>query len=110
MGIENPDTGSFKNRMQELAFDEEDKPEDLSFRSIAAGENQSFAVTKTGKLYSWGFGTQGALCHGEDEDETRPRVVTKFNDKKDARRILQVSGGSQHTIVLVQKNLNPSKF
>ena len=35
----------------------------------------SMALTATGKLYSWGAGSEGQLGHGDKEDLAVPRVV-----------------------------------
>ncbi|KAJ8681275.1 hypothetical protein QAD02_017062 [Eretmocerus hayati] len=65
---------------------------------VAAGSAQSFAVTETGKLYAWGMGTSGQLGTGEEEDVDVPTLI-ESKQVKDVK-ILRVSGGGQHTIVL----------
>ncbi|KAH6919888.1 hypothetical protein HPB50_029124 [Hyalomma asiaticum] len=50
-----------------------------------------------GRLHSWGFGTNGQLGHGGDDDLFEPKVVAgKFAGKK----TLVVSGGGQHAVIL----------
>lgn len=98
-----PACGHLENRMKKLAFDKNDDLIDLNFHSISAGDHQSHAVSRSGKLYCWGFNVMGALGHGNEVDEPRPTVVKKFNDDKSGI-ILEAFGGSQHTIVLAQRN------
>lgn len=102
--------GDLETTMQLVSYDEEDRDEDLAFSSISAGEHQTFAVTKTGKLYSWGYGDTGSLGHGQDKDELRPLAVKNFHGKNKHGRILQASGGSQHVMVLAKKDRGPTEF
>mmetsp|Transcript_14658 Transcript_14658/g.21627 ORF Transcript_14658/g.21627 Transcript_14658/m.21627 type:complete len:572 (+) Transcript_14658:55-1770(+) len=102
--------GDLETHMQLVSFDEDDRDEDLTFSSISAGEHQTFAVTKTGKLYSWGYGDTGALGHGRDEDELRPTAVKEFYGKNKLGRVTQASGGSQHVVVLAKKDQRPTEF
>lgn len=88
------------NLIQKLAYDENDDYKDLNFHSIAAGDTHTLAVSRTGKLYSWGFNEQGQLGHGDDIDELRPTVVAKVAKKL---FVTEVSAGSQHTIMLATK-------
>uniref|UniRef100_A0A023GN11 Putative regulator of chromosome condensation 1 n=1 Tax=Amblyomma triste TaxID=251400 RepID=A0A023GN11_AMBTT len=64
---------------------------------ISCGEAVSFAVDEEGRLHSWGFGTNGQLGHGEDEDVFEPKVV---GGKLTGKKTLVVSGGGQHTVIL----------
>ncbi|KAH6946206.1 hypothetical protein HPB50_012160 [Hyalomma asiaticum] len=64
---------------------------------ISCGEAVSYAIDGEGRLHSWGFGTNGQLGHGGDDDLFEPKVVAgKFAGKK----TLVVSGGDQHAIIL----------
>ncbi|XP_077502833.1 regulator of chromosome condensation-like [Amblyomma americanum] len=64
---------------------------------ISCGEAVSFAVDGEGSLHSWGFGTNGQLGRGNDEDSFEPTVVAgRLADRK----VLVVSGGGQHTVIL----------
>jgi regulator of chromosome condensation len=94
--------GDFRNRLQKVLFDEADPEEDLDFQSIAAGENSSFAATRTGKLYSWGFGDMGQLGHGKEVDQLQATPIQNFVKVGFA---LEVSSGSQHTIVLANTDM-----
>lgn len=72
--------------------------------TVATGGSSSFAITESGRLYSWGFGTNGQLGSGEDEDIVIPtlvkgkRLVPK--DGTPPARVLQVDAGGQHTVIL----------
>ncbi|XP_014237356.1 regulator of chromosome condensation [Trichogramma pretiosum] len=69
---------------------------------VAVGSAQSFAVTEAGKLYAWGMGTSGQLGTGEEEDVDTPTLI-ESKQLKDLK-IVRVSGGGQHTIVLGLSN------
>ncbi|XP_023246607.1 regulator of chromosome condensation-like [Copidosoma floridanum] len=77
------------------------KLENLKCIDVAAGTAQSFAVTNTGTLYAWGMGSEGQLGTGKEEDIYEPELINSKH-VKDAI-VLQVSGGGQHTIILVKK-------
>ena len=65
--------------------------------SIACGSNHNCAVTRTGDLYSWGFGELAQLGHGECEDEAAPRRVEPVRG-----RVAQAGAGGQHTVMLLK--------
>jgi E3 ubiquitin-protein ligase HERC2 len=46
------------------------------------GENCSFFLTDTGKLYSCGSGETNQLGHGDGEDQLLPAIVSGFEDEK----------------------------
>lgn len=65
---------------------------------VSCGNVVSFAVTTEGQVYSWGFGTNGQLGHGDEEDVYEPKVMSgKLISSKKA---FQVSGGGQHAAIL----------
>ena len=99
-----PEPGDFRNTLQPLKFDIQGADEDLDFKQIAAGDDSCFAVTRTGKLYSWGYGDSGQLGHGADEDQLRATLVTDFV-KPGSGFVLEVASGSQHTIVLAHREM-----
>lgn len=64
---------------------------------VSCGEAVSYAIDGEGRLHSWGFGTNGQLGHGGDDDLFEPKAVAgKFAGKK----ALVVSGGGQHAVIL----------
>lgn len=64
---------------------------------ISCGEAVSYAIDGEGRLHSWGFGTNGQLGHGGDDDLFEPRVVA---GKLAGKKALVVSGGGQHAVIL----------
>ncbi|XP_076669410.1 regulator of chromosome condensation 1 isoform X3 [Andrena cerasifolii] len=71
---------------------------------VAAGSAQSFAVTESGDLYSWGMGTSGQLGTGE-EDVEEPALVK--GKQLEGKTIIRVAGGGQHTLTLA--TIHPAK-
>ncbi|PRP85533.1 E3 ubiquitin-protein ligase HERC2-like [Planoprotostelium fungivorum] len=65
----------------------------------AAG-GRSFAKTEDGLLYSWGFGGDGALGHGDLLSQPRPKVIEFFRGKD----VAAVVGGDKHTLVIVNQS------
>ncbi|CAL4106537.1 unnamed protein product, partial [Meganyctiphanes norvegica] len=49
--------------------------------AVACGQFHSLAITKDGKLYTWGWGVHGQLGHGNVEDQHRPKLVKKLKNK-----------------------------
>ncbi|RHZ55266.1 hypothetical protein Glove_417g57 [Diversispora epigaea] len=83
--------------------DEGKKP--LLCKLIATGDHHTVLLGKDGSLYTCGFGDSGALGNkkpGDDDDdewdEFIPYKVT--GEELENRRILEIAGGSQHTILL----------
>lgn len=74
---------------------------DEEIDAVATGSSTSYAVSKSGKLFSWGFGETQQLASGEDEDIPVPTLAKgKMIDHAAGVRILQVDGGGQHTCIL----------
>ncbi|PRD33970.1 UNVERIFIED_CONTAM: Regulator of chromosome condensation [Trichonephila clavipes] len=72
--------------------------ENENCNNISCGNCVSFSVTKEGSVYSWGFGTNHQLGHGNDDDCHIPRLVEgNFINSWKAHK---VSGGGQHTLIL----------
>ncbi|XP_054731518.1 regulator of chromosome condensation [Anastrepha obliqua] len=72
---------------------------------VSCGEAQSFALTDDGKLYSWGMGSNYQLGTGSDDDALEPiQIISKQTEGK---RIIRVSSGGQHSIFLVQSEVQP---
>lgn len=72
---------------------------------LECGESCSFAVTKDGKVYSWGFGSSQQLGHASDEDQLIPTLVTSVQVKD--RHLINVSSGGQHTIFIAADKSSP---
>lgn len=77
-------------------------------RSISCGEAQSFALTDDGKLYSWGMGSNHQLGTGSEADALEPvLIVSKQTQDK---RIILASSGGQHSIFLVEDEIQPAEL
>lgn len=74
--------------------------EDTKCLEVACGTAVSYAVTEAGDCLAWGFGANGQLGTGEEEDVWAPlRMVGKhLKDKK----VLVVSSGGQHTVIIAK--------
>ncbi|XP_078538714.1 regulator of chromosome condensation isoform X2 [Lissotriton helveticus] len=71
-----------------------------SVSSVACGASVSYAVTKDGRVFSWGMGTNYQLGNGEEDDAWSPfEMVGK---QLENRVVLSVSSGGQHTVLLVR--------
>ncbi|XP_012278110.1 regulator of chromosome condensation isoform X3 [Orussus abietinus] len=70
---------------------------------IATGTAQSFAVTDSGKMYSWGMGSSGQLGTGNESDAEEPVLVQARN--LEGQCVIAVSGGGQHTMILAVPNV-----
>lgn len=67
---------------------------------IACGSSVSYAVSTDGNAFSWGMGTNGQLSLSDDEDAYVP---TKMLGKQfEGRKVVGVSSGGQHTVLLAQ--------
>lgn len=53
-------------------------PLEEEFQTMSAGFTHALAVTKEGKVYSWGEGTFHQLGHGEKKDVKCPKLVEKL--------------------------------
>ncbi|XP_060594377.1 regulator of chromosome condensation-like isoform X1 [Ruditapes philippinarum] len=66
--------------------------------SISAGQSVSFALLEDGTVASWGMGTSSQLGNGEEDDSWVP---SKMDGKQlQERKVIQVSAGGQHTVLL----------
>jgi len=67
---------------------------------VACGTAVSYAVTREGKLYSWGMGTNGQLGTGEEDDVWEPYLIASKQIKD--RIVIAVSSGGQHTVMIAK--------
>lgn len=74
-------------------------------QQIACGEAVSFAVSRNGDLYSWGFGSCLQLGTAEDEDEFLPTKMEGKNLQSELHEVLGISAGGQHTVLLVKDRI-----
>ncbi|XP_077151737.1 regulator of chromosome condensation isoform X1 [Ranitomeya variabilis] len=84
--------------------DEKNEPTLISklpkIATVACGPSVSFAVSKDGRVFSWGMGTNQQLGTGEEDDVWSPYEMT--GKQLENREVLSVSSGGQHTVLLVK--------
>lgn len=56
-------------------------------------------MTEKGEVYTWGFGNEGQLGHGDKSDQFLPRKINNIGDK-----IVQISCGGGHTAMVTASN------
>ncbi|XP_020622823.1 X-linked retinitis pigmentosa GTPase regulator-like isoform X2 [Orbicella faveolata] len=56
------------------------KPEKVNM--VAAGRNHTIVSTESGKLYSFGCGSDGQLGHGNCENSQVPKAIESLNDQQ----------------------------
>ena len=65
--------------------------------SAAAGCEHSLAVTQSGALYAWGYGGEGQLGHGDEEEQRLPKWVEGMQE-----RVCSVAAGQLHSLALIE--------
>jgi len=73
---------------------------------VSAGTTVSFAVTERGECYSWGMGSNGQLGLSDEEDAWEPG--TMLGKQLEQRKVMAVSGGGQHTVLIAQGGSAPA--
>ena len=92
----------------EIVFDSYGKPRILKSPTIVpeigeavfatAGTDHSFAVTKQGRIYSWGFNEQHQAGHIGDDEIVRPTIVqSKYLEGK---KVVSAAAGGQFSIIV----------
>jgi len=70
--------------------------------AVSACDNRTCAVTDTGDLFSWGAShDQGVLGHGRGRWQPVPKRVAGL------KRVVHVSAGPEHTVVLLAASIPP---
>ena len=67
---------------------------------ITCGSYHTAAVTKSGKLYTWGGGMYGKLGVGNENGSSVPVLVDKLRDQF----VINVACGSRHTVALTKSS------
>lgn len=94
--------GLDENKINANYIDNLHEIEDLRHRSItdiACGAYNSFALTKDGELFVWGFGTNHQMGLGTSDDVFHPTILLPKNFIN--KKILQMSSGGQHSLLIV---------
>ncbi len=55
---------------------------DVKIEKIACGSRHCIALSSNKNIYSWGFGKNGRLGHGDDKDVFEPRMIEFFDITK----------------------------
>ena len=66
--------------------------------SIACGWQHTMALTQTGQVFSWGYGEDGQLGHGNINDSLIPKLIESIAD----RNVSQIAWGHSHSGVIAQ--------
>uniref|UniRef100_A0A8V5GJ17 RCC1-like domain-containing protein n=1 Tax=Melopsittacus undulatus TaxID=13146 RepID=A0A8V5GJ17_MELUD len=75
-------------------------PELPSISSVACGASVGYAVSRDGRAFAWGMGTNYQLGTGEEDDLWSPAQMV--GKQLENRMVLAVSGGGQHAVLLVK--------
>ncbi|EOD22027.1 E3 ubiquitin ligase [Emiliania huxleyi CCMP1516] len=70
--------------------------DDVRAVSVAAGGDHSLALTADSAVWSWGFGWNGRLGHGDEQDHSQPKKIEALA----GRRVVAVSAGDFHSLAL----------
>lgn len=69
---------------------------------VACGASVSYAISKDGRAFAWGMGTNFQLSTGNEEDVWSPFQMT--GQQLENRTVLSASSGGQHTALLAADN------
>lgn len=72
-------TLEWKVTQDDLKYKKVPFPEAIS--KIEVGDKECFALSVTGKLYSWGYDELGVLGLGEDDGIVQPLIIGNFTDE-----------------------------
>lgn len=61
---------------------------------VACGNQHTACVTEDGEVYTWGFGKNGALGHGDWNQVSMPKKVEKLSN------IVKIECGIDYTICM----------
>lgn len=67
---------------------------------INCGDCNTFAITKDGKIFAWGIGTNSQLGTGDEDDVLEPALLTGAQVKD--KNVISVSSGGQHSLFIVE--------
>lgn len=74
-------------------------PEEILVESASCGSRHTAAVTRDGRLYTWGFGQWGQLGHRDQWTKDHPTRVDSFSAK-----VIEVYCREWNTFILVEDN------
>ncbi|TYZ60563.1 hypothetical protein PybrP1_006520 [[Pythium] brassicae (nom. inval.)] len=65
---------------------------------VACGWDHSMAISATGRVYTWGSGTNGKLGHGDEENCSVPTLVRAM----DGKQVRVAKAGCEHSVLLTE--------
>ena len=63
---------------------------------VSAGGEHSIALTADSAIWSWGYGGEGRLGHGDTQNQLLPKKIEALA----GQRVLAVSAGQSHSIAI----------
>jgi alpha-tubulin suppressor-like RCC1 family protein len=66
--------------------------------AMSAGDRHSLVLTEAGVLLSFGYGGEGRLGHGDEEDQLTPMGIEALRGE----RVVAVGAGKDHSLVLTE--------
>jgi regulator of chromosome condensation len=73
--------------------------------SVAAGTDNSFALTSDGKVYSWGFSSNYQTGQGTIDDVEKPTLID--NTAIRGKKIVGAGAGGQFSVLLGETDVTP---
>lgn len=92
-------TGDIENRLIPTNISENFKT-DTQIVQVYAGEVTSFALDIRGRILAWGNNDFGQLGTEDGQNKLIPTSITEEPDESDDVKIVKISAGSNHTIVI----------
>lgn len=68
---------------------------------LSCGARHSIACCEDGDVFSWGFGLNGRLGHGSEENELKPRRIEAFLLSEE-QKVVDVAAGDSHSMALTK--------
>lgn len=67
----------------------------VQIAQVTCGWQHTLCLSTLGKVYSWGYGEDGQLGHGETSDQTTPKEVEFF--RKNGIKVAFIAAGHSHS-------------
>ncbi|XP_069758562.1 RCC1 domain-containing protein 1-like isoform X5 [Narcine bancroftii] len=81
-----------------------DFPGEVEISKVSCGSRHTAAITRSGELFTWGWGSYGQLGHGQSDSTDLPKLVEYFVNTH--LSVLDVVCGPWNTFVLAQRDMN----
>lgn len=69
--------------------------------------NEDGTTVREEDAYSWGLGSSGQLGLGEEDDQSKPKLIQELTTD---RRIIQLACGSRHSAAVTDSGLLDALF